>query len=96
MNDCTTLDDAQQRILEKRILSAELAGISLPPEKQQKFNEIQQKLSFLSKKFSDNVLDDTKKWGLDIDTAKDSSLASVAEGLPEVSYGQEIFFIYYF
>ncbi|MCA9006918.1 MAG: M3 family metallopeptidase, partial [Planctomycetaceae bacterium] len=66
-----TLNDAQKRIIEKRILSAELAGIGLSGEQLVRFNEIARELSSLSTKFANNVLDATKAFTLVITNADD-------------------------
>ncbi|QDT40640.1 Oligopeptidase A [Gimesia alba] len=58
------LNDAQRRIIDKRILSAELAGIGLEGEQLTRFNEIATELSRLATKFSNNVLDATKAFSL--------------------------------
>lgn len=71
------MSGAQQRILTQSILSAEQAGIALEGEARDRFNEIAQKLSQLGSDFSNNVLDATKSWHLDITDPLD------AEGLPE-------------
>ncbi|QDV18507.1 Oligopeptidase A [Gimesia panareensis] len=65
------LNDAQKRIIEKRILSAELAGIGLSGAELTRFNEIATELSQLSTKFSNNVLDATKAYTLLITDSKD-------------------------
>ncbi len=66
-----SLNDAQKRIIEKRILSAELAGIGLSGEQLTRFNEIARELSSLSTKFANNVLDATKAFTLIITSADD-------------------------
>ncbi|QDT91187.1 M3 family metallopeptidase [Gimesia algae] len=66
-----TLNDAQKRIIEKRILSAELAGIGLSGEQLTRFNDIATELSSLSTKFANNVLDATKAFTLIITSADD-------------------------
>lgn len=71
------LDTAKQRIVLKSIQSAEQAGIALESEQQERFNEIAQRMSQLGSDFSNNVLDETKAWFLDITDAAD------AEGLPD-------------
>jgi len=65
------LNEAQQRIIEKRILSAELAGIGLAGEQLTRFNEIATELSSLATKFSNNVMDATKAFTLIITDAND-------------------------
>ena len=62
--DFETLDPAQQRILDKAILSVELSGIALEGEQRERFNEIAQELSKLATDFSNNVLDATKAFEL--------------------------------
>ena len=58
------LDSAQQRIIERRLLDAELAGIGLDGEDRERFNEIERELSQLNTDFSNHVLDATKAWSL--------------------------------
>jgi len=70
------LDDAQKRILDKHILSAELSGVSLDGDKKERFNEMQQRLSLLAMTFSNHLLDATKAFFLHIDDEKD------VEGMP--------------
>lgn len=70
------LNPTQQRILESRLLDAELSGIGLSEEKRTRFNEIKQALSKYSTEFSNHVLDATNAWSLTVNNASD------AEGLP--------------
>jgi len=58
--DWDTLTEARQRIVLENLRDAELAGVALEGDDKKKFNEIQQELSKLSTKFSNNVLDGTK------------------------------------
>jgi oligopeptidase A len=74
--DWKNMSSAQHRILTQAILSAEQAGIALEGPERQRFNEIAQSLSQIASDFSNNVLDETKAWHLDI-TAKED-----AQGLP--------------
>ena len=62
--DSTTLNTAQQKSLTDALKSFTRSGINLSKEKQQRFKEISQKLSQLSSKFSDNILDATNDWTL--------------------------------
>ena len=71
------LDEAQRRIIENRLLNAELAGVGLDGDARQRFNQIENELSQLSTDFSNHVLDATKAWALVIRDAAD------AEGLPD-------------
>lgn len=71
------LDDAQKRIIDKRILGAELSGIGLEGDKKARFNEIASELSQVSTEFSNHVLDATKAYSLVITDAAD------ADGFPD-------------
>lgn len=71
------LDEAQQRIVDAKILGVELSGIALEGEQQERFNEIAKELSQLSTTFSNHVLDATRAFGLVVTNPAD------AEGLPE-------------
>ncbi|MGE3317088.1 MAG: M3 family metallopeptidase [Planctomycetaceae bacterium] len=70
------LDEAQKRIVDDRILDAELAGIALDEKKREHFNEISRELSQLSTDFSNHVLDATKAFELVLDNQAD------VEGMP--------------
>ena len=71
------LDSAQQRILTNQILGVEMSGIALKGKERDRFNEIASELSKLSTDFSNNVLDVTREYELDITSAAD------VDGLPE-------------
>ncbi len=71
-----TLDSAQQRIVESSIRDAELAGIGLEGEAQERFNAIQMEMAEISTKFSNHVLDATKAFSLTLITPEE------VEGLP--------------
>lgn len=60
------LDDGQKRILESHILSAEQSGIALSESDQVTFNELSERMSKLTTDFSNNVLDATNAWSLEI------------------------------
>ena len=62
------LDSVKKRIVEKRILDAKHSGIGLEGEKKKRFQEIAQRLSSISTQFSNNVLDSTKEFHLDLNT----------------------------
>ena len=80
----SSLELAQQRIVEAAIREAELSGVGLDGEKhgnetlsqKERFNAIQLELAELSTKFSNHVLDATKAFNLTL-TSKDE-----VEGLP--------------
>ena len=66
------LTPARQRIVTDRIRDAELAGIALQGAAKERFNAIEQELSQLGTQFSNNVLDVTKAYALDITSAADT------------------------
>lgn len=72
----SSLELAQQRIVEAAIREAELSGVGLEGEKCERFNAIQLELAELSTKFSNHVLDATKAFNLTL-THKDE-----VDGLP--------------
>ncbi|MEM8858622.1 MAG: M3 family metallopeptidase [Chloroflexota bacterium] len=55
-----SFNPAQQRIIEKSIQSAMLAGVGLDGEEKERFNSISESLAKLQTTFSNNVLDSTK------------------------------------
>ncbi|XP_039157312.1 organellar oligopeptidase A, chloroplastic/mitochondrial-like [Eucalyptus grandis] len=79
--DWNLLSDAQKRIVENQIKEAVLNGVALEDGKREEFNEIEQELKKLSKKFDENVLDATKKFEKKITDKKD------IEGLPATALG---------
>ncbi len=58
------LDAAQQRIVERLLLAARLAGVGLTGSARERFNQIQTELAELGTRFANNVLDATKAWTL--------------------------------
>ena len=76
------LDKAQQEALRQNIRSFELSGVALEGEAKQRYGEISNRLSELSSKFGENVLDATRAWSKLI--TDDAELA----GLPESALAQ--------
>ncbi|GEN26177.1 oligopeptidase A [Halomonas cupida] len=72
----SNLNEAQQRSIENALRDFRLAGVDLPTEKKQRSAEIRSRLSSLSSTFSNQLLDATQAWSLDLED--DSRL----EGLP--------------
>ncbi len=72
-----TLDEAKRRTVENTLRDFRLAGVDLPTEKKRRYGEIKARLSELSNTFSNQLLDATQAWHLDL--ADESRLA----GLPE-------------
>lgn len=57
-----TFDVAQKTILEHALRDFRLSGIDLPAEQQQRYAEIQTRLSELGSRFSNQLLDATQAW----------------------------------
>ncbi|WP_254275977.1 oligopeptidase A [Halomonas sp. 3H] len=71
------LDDAQRRAVDNTLRDFRLAGVDLPPEQKRRYGEIKARLSELGNTFSNQLLDATQAWHLDL--ADEARLA----GLPE-------------
>lgn len=56
------LNCAQKKIREDELLAFKLSGVALEEEEQQRFKEIQARLSELSNQFDNNILDATQAW----------------------------------
>jgi oligopeptidase A len=80
--DSLKLDSAQRKSLENSLKGFRLSGVDLPDDKKQRYAEISTKLSTLTSKYSDNVLDATNAW------SKEISDASQLKGLPETAIEQ--------
>lgn len=76
-----TLSTAQQKTVHNALRDFRLSGIGLPAEKKKRFAEVVEKLSELSSRFSDNVLDATQAWELLLPDV------SQLKGLPESALG---------
>lgn len=57
-----SFDVAQKTILEHALRDFRLSGIDLPADKQQRYAEVQSKLSELGSRFSNQLLDATQAW----------------------------------
>ena len=73
------LNTRQKRILELRLREARHSGIALKEKEQKRFNEIAHRLAELSTHFSNNVLDATKAFYIDIDKEEDIAGLSVRQ-----------------
>lgn len=71
-NEFARLNDARKRIIEKKIKSAEHAGVGLEGQAKARFNEIINRTSQLGTDFSNNVLDATKAFELIITSKSDT------------------------
>ncbi len=63
------LGHARKKIIENELRDFRLGGAELPPEKKERFLRIQEELSALCARFSDNLLDATNSFSLTIDKA---------------------------
>ncbi|GKU95002.1 hypothetical protein SLEP1_g8419 [Rubroshorea leprosula] len=79
--DWPTLSEARKRIVESHIRDAVLNGVSLEDDERDQFNNIEQELKKLSRKFEENVLDSTKKFEKLITDKKE------IDGLPASALG---------
>jgi oligopeptidase A (EC:3.4.24.70). Metallo peptidase. MEROPS family M03A len=57
-----TLSQAQKKTIENALRDFRLSGIALPKAEQQRYGDIQSRLSTLTSQFSNNVLDATHGW----------------------------------
>ncbi|WP_136247039.1 oligopeptidase A [Halomonas borealis] len=71
------LDEGQRRTVDNTLRDFRLAGVDLPTEQKRRYGEIQARLSSLTNTFSNQLLDATQAWHLDL--RDDTRLA----GLPE-------------
>lgn len=65
------LNKAQQKAIDHALRDFKLSGVSLSEEKRKQFAEIEQKLSQLQNKFSENLLDATDRFFMDVDSKSD-------------------------
>jgi oligopeptidase A len=65
-NEFAQLDRAQQKLINNTLRDFHLAGIGLEKSRQQRFREIQQRLSTLQTSFEQNTLDATQAWSTNI------------------------------
>lgn len=86
----TGLTPAQLKALDNSLLSFRLSGIELASKQQQRFRELSQELSTLSARFSDNVLDATNDWSMQIsDEAELAGLPASALAMAEQAAKQK-------
>lgn len=78
-SDFSTYSTAQQKVIQNALRDFHLSGVDLPEEKQKRYGEIQQRLSELCSKFSENVLDATNAWSKHIKDVEE------LKGVPENS-----------
>jgi oligopeptidase A len=69
-----TLARAQKKIVENELRDFRLGGAELPPLEKKRYQEISERLSQLSSRFSDNLLDATNAWSHYADAAEISGI----------------------
>ena len=76
------LDTAQKKVIDDALRDFHLSGVDLPPEQQARFKEIRQRLSKLTTRFEENVLDATQAWTRHVtDEARLSGLPDSARAM---------------
>lgn len=75
------LTGAHQRLVEDTLRSFVDSGADLPEDRREEFQNIQNELSSLTQKFSENVLDSTNAWELIVDD--EAQLAGLPESAKE-------------
>lgn len=76
------LNTAQQKAINNTLRDFHLSGIDLPADKKARYGELKQKLSELTNKFAENVMDATQGWHKHItDEADLAGLPDTAKGL---------------
>ncbi len=72
-----TLTPAQQKVIDNNLRDFKLSGVALEPEQKRRYGALKKRLSELTSKFSENVLDATQAWSkLIVEEAE-------LEGVPE-------------
>lgn len=64
------LSTAQQKTVTNALRDFRLAGVALPPEQKKRYGEIKRRLSELSTRFANNVLDATQGWYKHVESAE--------------------------
>ena len=75
--EALNLDSVQKKILQDDLRDFKLSGVSLSDDKKKRYGEIQKRLSELTSKFEQNLLDATMAWHKDFDSE------DALDGLPE-------------
>jgi len=73
-----SLDSARQKAVTNVLRDFRLAGVALPQDQKEQFAELRKRLSELGSQFSDNVLDATNAWTMQVS-------AEQLTGLPETA-----------
>ena len=68
--DALGLDLVRRRVIEHALRNFHLGGVALAPDQKARFGELRSELAALSARFSDNVLDATDAFSLNLDEAQ--------------------------
>ncbi len=83
-------DGAQRRAIDGRLLGAKLSGIDLKGGEKERFNKLEEELSQLATKFTNNVIDATKAFKLVLkDKAEVDGLSASAQEMLAHSYAKQ-------
>lgn len=82
------LSNTRKKIIENELRDFRLGGAELPPEKKERFLQIQEELSALASRFNDNLLDATNDFVLHVENADElaglpGDVLATAKGLAE-------------
>jgi oligopeptidase A len=84
------LGAAQKKIIDNALRDFHLSGVDLPADKKQRYKEIQQRLSSLTTKFEENLLDATHAWHKQItDESQLSGLPESARAMAKQAAGDK-------
>lgn len=84
--DFSALAETERRIVTARLRDAELGGIGLDGARRERFNEIVAELSALQTRYSNNVLDSTRAFWLDVSGDQAAGLPDSLRALLAQSY----------
>ncbi len=88
--DFAELDPAQQKIIDNALRDFHLSGVDLSEEKKTRFREIRQRLSQLTTRYEENVLDATQAWNILIeDESRLAGLPDSAQAMAKQSAEQK-------
>ncbi|PLW81920.1 oligopeptidase A [Kineobactrum sediminis] len=73
-----TLTPPQRKALDNALRDFRLAGVALPADQKQRYGELQQRLSELGSRFTDNVLDATNAWSKEVNAEDLAGLPATA------------------
>ena len=85
-NEFSSLSKARKKIIDNALRDFRLGGAELPPDKKKRYAEIQEELSRLGAKFSENLLDATNAFSIFVDEKRTAAIpADVLEAAREAA-----------